>query len=416
MKRFWNRSLLAIATVACLTSAANAQNNLSQAFDGPAARAANTPISLTSWGLSGVQDPVSTSATAGADAQGSLSDEVSNGQVASDAFAAGESCYEPAVAAKTSNWTVGARGLYFTRDSEDDVRLSRNAAGDVLLSTDANMNTMGGVEADLTKRNCDGNGLQFIYWGLYPGEAFDEILGPGLSSYRGGLTNIAVAPGAQNLLTFFDNADTNYAYRTNEVHNVEINLLRNAGAYTTRRGRDASFELIGGFRWFQFNETFGVGAFNAATNPTAVEYEIDVENTLLGFQLGGRSEYCLTDRLGASVGVKLGVFNNGIDHNQAIGDSNGVLAYRTASGTDDYDYSSYKNDLSMLGEFDFGMHYRLSCNSRVVCGYRLVGISGIALAPDQIPNDFTLDNEINAINSNGDLILGGGYAGLEFCF
>jgi hypothetical protein len=92
------------------------------------------------------------------------------------------------------------------------------------------------------------------------------------------------------------------------------------------------------------------------------------------------------------------------------------LAYRTAGGVDDYYYGSDKNDFSMLGEFDMGTSYRMSCNSRIRMGYRVIGISGIALAPNQIPNDFTLDPEINAINSNGDLILGGGYAGLEFCF
>ena len=70
----------------------------------------------------------------------------------------------------------------------------------------------------------------------------------------------------------------------------------------------------------------------------------------------------------------------------------------------------------MLGELDLGMIYRLSCKSRAVVGYRVVGISGIALAPAQMPVDYTLDAEINDINSNGDLILGGGYAGLEFCY
>ena len=68
--------------------------------------------------------------------------------------------------------------------SEDDVRLSQNGAGDILLSTDANYNMMGGFQFDITKRNVDGNGLQFVYWGLYPGQQYAEIVGPGLDHLR----------------------------------------------------------------------------------------------------------------------------------------------------------------------------------------------------------------------------------------
>lgn len=413
MKRFWNISLLPLAMVAAISSAANGQGNWIRPSDGSADRPFASAVNLSSWGKSKTQDIAPTAPVA--DEASSVVNGAAQDYVSGNIGECESSCEAP-VAARTSNWTIGVKGLYFTRDHEDDIRLSRNGAGEILLSTDANMNTMGGVQTDITKRNCDGSGFQLIYWGLYPGEAFDEILGPGLSSYRTGLAGVAIDPGAQSLLTYFDNADANYAYRTNEIHNFEANLLRSRGAYTTRRGRNATFELLGGFRWFQFNETFGIGAFSGAGTPTAVEYEIDVENTLLGLQLGGRSDYCLSDRLGVFVGAKVGVFNNRVNHDQRITDGTGTLAYRSAAGVDDYDFSSNKDDMSMLGELDFGMNYRISCNSRIVCGYRLVGISGIALAPDQIPNDFTLDADINSINSNGDLILGGGYAGFEFSF
>lgn len=406
MKRFWNRSLMALAAVAGIAGVANAQTDWApSSYSTPSSPNTN----LTSWSQTPQDHAANPGQAVGVVDQGAVQ---------------GPGCDAPNVAAAcgpvasgpTANWVVGTQGLYFTRDHEDDVRLTRNAAGEILLSTNANMNTMGGVEVDATRRNSSGNGLQLTYWGLYPGESFAEILGPGLSTYQTGLANVAVAPGAQPLQTFFDNADSNYTFRTNEFHNVEVNLLRNVGSYTTRRGRNASYELLGGFRWFQFNEGFGFGAFSAAGTPTTVEYNIDVENTLLGFQLGGRSEYCISDRLSAAIGGKIGVFNNRVNHRQSIADENGNLAYRTAAGVDDYLYEGSKDDLSMLGELDLGMSYRMSCNSRVVWGYRIIGVSGIALAPDQIPTDYTLDAEINSINSNGDLIVGGGYAGFEFCF
>ena len=314
-----------------------------------------------------------------------------------------------------SNYVVGIRGLYFNRDHEDDVRIARNAAGDVLLSTTSDINTMGGIDFSLTKRNCDGTGHQIGYWGLYPGTSDATLYGPGLSTYLTGLAAVNVAPLVTDLQTYFNGADDIVQSRTNVFHNLEFNLLRNVGQYTTRHGRTGNFELLGGFRWFQFNEDYRLTANWAAYNPTNVYYDINVDNTLLGFQVGGRTEICMSDRVSLSLLSKLGVFNNHISHDQSITDSNARFAYLTAGGVDDYVYSSDKNDLSLLGELDLGMTYRISSSSRLVFGYRAIGVSGIALAPAQIPNDFTLAADINDINSNGDLILGGGYAGLEFC-
>ena len=315
-----------------------------------------------------------------------------------------------------SNVVFGARGLIMRRDHEDDVFLTRNGAGDRLLSTDADMGTMGGIDLSLTKRDCDGSGIELRYWGLYPDDQSYDLNGPGLDTYITGLSDLQVQGYVGNLEGYYNDADTNRVTRENEIHNFEINLLRNGGSYKTRSGRNATYELMGGFRWFQFNEDFRYAAFYAAQNPDAVNYDIYVDNTLLGFQLGGRSEICMTDRLSLSLGTKVGLFNNRIEHRQNFTDSNGNFAYQTALGTDDYNYSSQKDDLSMLGELDLGMIFRISSSSRAVFGYRAVGVSGIALAPNQIPQDFTLPDQINDVNSNGSLILGGGYAGLEFCF
>lgn len=418
MKRFWH-TWLAIVATAAMVSSTNAQSNWDRSNE---IGSYQSILSRAGYGTkvkTPAQDEVPAAPALVADATvvGQPTQGCATGDCGS-AFVDGN-VYEQAggmVNNSNANTVIGARGLFFWRDSEDDVPLTQNAAGDIFRSTNANMNTMGGFEVDVTRRNINGNGAQFIYWGLYPTEAYDEILAPGLNTYQTGLSNILVDPGGVDLQTYFNNADSNYLVRTNEFHNIEANLLRNGGNYTTRFGGAGTFELLAGFRWFQFNENFRYGAYTAAGDPEWVEYELNVQNTLLGFQLGGRSDLCLTDRLSLGLGTKLGVFNNYISHYQCVCDSNGVMGYRTASGVDDYDYNNTKNDLSLLGELDLGFNYRLSCNVRLTTGYRLIGISGIALAPDQIPFDYNLDDEINSINSNGDLILGGGYAGLEYCF
>ena len=315
-----------------------------------------------------------------------------------------------------SNYVFGAQALFFRRDHEDDVPLTRNGAGQVLRSTGASMGTMGGVNFGLTKRDCNGNGFQLGYWGLYPGQQSSTILGPGLGSYLTGFNTLSVAPGAQNLLNYYNNSDSNRIYRDNEFHSAEANMLRNGGNYTTRSGRAGNYEMLGGARWFQFNEDFQYSAFYAAANPSQVDYIINNTNTLLGFQIGGRNQVCLSDRLTLISAAKLGAFNNRINSSQCICDSNGNFAYRTALGVDDYNYTSTKNDLALLGELDMGLAYRFSQSARATFGYRVLGVNGLALAPSQIPRNFANDAEINSINSNNSLILGGGYAGLEFCY
>lgn len=428
MKRFWH-TCLAIAASAAMVGSANAQAGWNQSTE---IGSYQSILKRAGYGAPPSQDAIpaapgetpaadATSVVTGQATQGCAGGNCGSAMVGSCGADCGgcSTCDVGRMASRGSsgsNTVVGVKGLYFSRDHEDDIFLSENAAGDVLLSTDANYNTMGGFQFDITKRNCDGNGLQLVYWGLYPGQQYAEITGPGLDHQLTGIGDVFVAPGAQDLLTYFNGAESNFAFRESDIHNIEANLLRSGGSFTTRGGRTGNYEMLFGFRWFQFNELFGIGAFNSAGNPTSVDYEIDVHNTLLGFQLGGRREYCVTDKFNFVLAGKLGFYNNGITHRQTIRDSNDVYGYRTASGVDDYNGEYTKNDLSMLGELELGTNYRLSSNCRISAGYRLVGIAGVALAADQYPTDFTDDAAIFRTRSNGDLILGGGYAGLEYCF
>ena len=424
MKRFWHTCLAVVASAA-MVSTANAQTGWNQSGD---IGSYQSILKRAGYGTPPSQDAVPAAPGESAAASESVvTGEATQGCAGGDCGTAmvggcGADCdtgvgrmFDRA-GSSDSNIVVGLRGLYFSRDHEDDVFISENAAGDVLLSTNANYNTMGGFEVDLTKRNCNGSGFQFVYWGLYPGQQYAEIVGPGLNHQVTGLADVFVDPGGQDLLTYFNGAESNFAFRESDIHNIEANLLRNGGTFTTRGGRAGNYEMIGGFRWFQFNELFGIGAFNSGANPTSVDYEVDMHNTLLGFQIGGRRAYCVTDRFTLELTGKVGVFNNRVNGRQTVRDSNDLLGYRTAPGVDDYNYDYHKDDLAMLGELDLGFNYRLSCNCRISTGFRVLGVTGVALAANQYPSDFITDDVITTINSNSGLILAGGYAGLEYCF
>jgi hypothetical protein len=120
----------------------------------------------------------------------------------------------------------------------------------------------------------------------------------------------------------------------------------------------------------------------------------------------------------AFASVSTGVFNNRVNTRQRFFDQNGsvpVLVSGESTGRE-FDYSDQKDDVAILGELDLGLTYQLSQRLRARFGYRTFGVAGVALAGDQIPNDFTRTSRIQRANSNGSLLLHGGYLGLEACF
>ena len=308
------------------------------------------------------------------------------------------------------NLVFGLNGLIFDRDYEDDVFLVRNPAGDILRSTDADVGNLGGLEFFIGSRNCNGNGFDVRYWGLFTEEATYTLTGASFSSYIPDLANVMWPANGRTILDVFDNATSQNIHRDNEIHNIEFNLLRNAGCYTTRRGRQASYELLAGFRWFEFAEEFHWDVVSP-TAPTMLFFDNNVQNTLLGFQIGGRSEICLTQRLRFNVGTKLGIFNNRSRVEQFLQDETGQYALVDGAF---YSFRNSKNDVSMLGELNIGTALHLNPCSRLNIGYRAIGVSGIALAPNQL-NNFNSVAAITNIQSNANLLLHGAVFGLEFC-
>ncbi len=323
-----------------------------------------------------------------------------------------------AIGNSSVNRVVGVRGLFFDRSYDNNRLLSYNPSGTEIYANSADISTMTGVETFLTSRNCDGTGWEVRYWGLFPNEADVTLGGAAVTTALDGLQWITHGPSAATVYDIYNAATTHRVYRDNDIHNVELNFLRNGGCFRNRRGKQVNFELLGGLRWFQFDETFRYSAFGSfAGYPTDMNYELDVENTLLGLQMGARTETCLTNKLKMSATTKVGVFNNNVSLRQRMFDENGIYpAINTGVYTNtDYNFASTENDFAMLGELDFGLIYQLSCKSRLTVGYRALGISGIALADDQIPYDFRDVRDIQQIDSGGSLILHGAYAGLEWC-
>ena len=307
-------------------------------------------------------------------------------------------------------------GVVLRRDYEDDVRLAYNGAGTEIFSTDIDQGSMSGLGASLTTRNCSGSGWQMVYWGVDDDQDI-SLAGPVFTDLDG-LADLNHVPSGFTMFDIFNTGTDARFYRDTEINNFELNLLRNGGQYTTRSGRSANYELLGGLRLFQFDESFRYVVNNAAPYPLVNEYALQVQNLLVGLQLGGRTEVCLSNRLRMNCGVSAGLFNNRIDTRQRIIDETGytpVLGSGPSAGRP-FDYSDQKDDAAILTQLDLGLIYQFSSKMRANIGYRALGVSGVALAVDQIPADFTDAALLQRANSNGSLLLHGLYFGSEYCF
>lgn len=321
-------------------------------------------------------------------------------------YVAGESF---APSRPSSNKVFSLFGVSLRRDYEDGVRFAYNNDRNI-FSDDVQNGNLTGIGAALTSRNAKGTGWEVRYWGL--DETTREDFGPARTHLRG-LDDVFHSPASYSAAFLFDNADNLTLSRTTRINSLAFNLLRNGGKYKSRLGW-GNYELLGGFRIFQFDEDLQFIASSSRV-PTRFEYALETENLLTGFQVGCRNELCIGKRLRLASGLNVGLFNNRINTRQRIFDDAGVNSRIAASGRE-FNFEDEKDDVAFLGEFNTGLIVPISSKFRLNVGYKIVGVAGVALAADQIPRNFQDERALQTANSNGSLLLHGVYFGGEASF
>jgi hypothetical protein len=141
-------------------------------------------------------------------------------------------------------------------------------------------------------------------------------------------------------------------------------------------------------------------------------YDIQVENHLVGPQVGWTMNYAYGCKWNFFANSTFGVFNNYIEHDQRMwSGGGGTVRFNQDQST--FNVSSDKDDISFLGELRLGGSYDISCNWRAVAAYRAVAIAGIATSTEQIPSDFTNSEWIAIIDSDSSVIVHGVQVGAE---
>jgi len=319
---------------------------------------------------------------------------------------------------------LGLSAIGYRRNYGEDRLLSNNFTdrGDTLRTSDAHHGKIGGFEAYLNCRSSSGVGWEFRYFGLAPSDN-TASLGNDPTTVLVGLNDIATAPGDPTLSDIFAAGNFHALTRSSSIYNFEFNFLRNHANIGWFNGMLGNTESIFGFRYFDFDEslTYTSGS-DSGVGPRSASYNSSVENSLFGLQTGGRSEFNIFRRFNGSLGLKLGAFYTRARANRRVfGEFADGSAYNPSiqngtTGVNGYDFGSSESDLSFMAELDLGLIYQLSQSSRLRLGYRRMGISGLAFASNNIPEDVANVNQLGETNDNQSLRLRGIYFSYELAF
>ncbi|MBA4018338.1 MAG: hypothetical protein C0483_14325 [Pirellula sp.] len=305
-------------------------------------------------------------------------------------------------------WFASLSGLYMTRDAPNNVGVAyMNAAPQtsVLNSEQAGFDWKGGFELRMGRMIGSSWALEGDYWYLDPSGSSMAV--------RSDANDISSRLDMQNvfyqgspLSDIYNNSHEQRISRSNDFQNVEINLWQQA-ANVDPAGR-YGMAFFSGFRWFRYRDTFEYGAVAAGAefadmnDATQSWYHIRLNNNLIGWQVGGRLQAYIGQRLRFFAVPRAGIFANVLSQQQDL-----CMVI---------DLHSTKTDVALLGQIELGAAYQIFNCCSIFASYRAVGITGVANADDQVARTFTSLPDMAQINSSGSIILHGLNTGLQFQF
>lgn len=276
--------------------------------------------------------------------------------------------------------------------------------------------------------DCGGGGywaVEGAYWTLDPFTSMHSRIDPFLSSTPLDFSDVVwdnpALPGLPEDL--FDSAREHRIWRRDEVHSVELNLIRHRMEYVACGPFRCDWSV--GARFFRFQEDFRFGSLDS-TAPVGAEFgdfpefegylDDKIVNNMVGAQMGcNLGYYCNGWRIFAS--PRVGIYNNHITHrfNAYRGDGE-LFAPAASTGYPPYPVSSSKDIVSFLAEIDLGLEWQFTPRWSATVGYRLTMATGVGLADHQIPPYVVDTPELADIDWNGYLLLHGGFVGVTYRF
>ncbi|MEO1497462.1 MAG: hypothetical protein AAFV43_09960 [Planctomycetota bacterium] len=144
-------------------------------------------------------------------------------------------------------------------------------------------------------------------------------------------------------------------------------------------------------------------------------HDVQADNQLVGFQLGCSMNWLVGCKWSLFADSNFGVYGNQMRVRQTVVGGGASEITRRADGGAAV-YSASETDVAFLGELRTGIGYQVGCNCRLTAAYRLIGVGGLALGVDNLPQDFTNANVVNHISNNGSVLLHGLQTGVEWSY
>jgi len=300
-----------------------------------------------------------------------------------------------------------------TRDQPNKYWTTYNQASNadqVLNTANAKADWTGGGEFTIGRCFGCGNKLDVTYWGLWQLKGSASVtdpnnnLGTPLDTTNGGLTL-----NGQTADSFYASSHETLIQRSDQVNNVEVNWSYNPTAADCSCGVSSTWLV--GLRYFRFGEDLlwtsvaGGDTFGEDGGADQAVLQFKCKNDLLGFQVGNRLDWKFCDRCGIFLGTKGGIYGN---------DASTQANWYTGSGVSGFAYSGHKDTVSFIGQADLGLTYDINCRCSATLGYRVVAATGLALSDNQIPAFLAAQSDMQDVKTNGDLVLHGAFAGIEF--
>jgi hypothetical protein len=194
------------------------------------------------------------------------------------------------------------------------------------------------------------------------------------------------------------------------------------GCCDGRGGSPWGFGWLAGFRYINFSEDFLFSGdttdFDINGDPTELNYAVDTENNLWGFQLGGGISRCVTNSFTAYGIAKLGLYTNHIEQSQRIfGPAGNATINNGQFAGEDFVIDASDDDLSLAGQLDLGGRWAVNDSWSVNFGYRVLGLTGVAISEDNVAQgNFQNVLGIADTQTTGSVLIHGGYVGATYCW
>jgi len=414
---------LAVATATCLLGATGAAQAQAPAYGGPSLLA--VPDAAPPGAYYNQVAP-----TYAARRQGDMpppvpeapgwNEQIPGEPTPDDAWSSSEGCYEDAVTSNDYDMSYpgrsccpwfGSLGVLYLAREDANTRLSCwvSAPDEQILSTgDAATDYEWGGEIKFGRRLGCQSAVEFTYWsaGAFTGYAdvWDDTNDIGAAVPH---DNVPIDGGFAT--DFFDNSRSHRISRHDELHNIELNFLRYPMACDPCSG--FSMTWLAGFRFFRFTDSLNFGGLAGGAdwggNGGLDEAYLDVrtQNNLIGFQLGTRANCQLTERLSLYATPLVGIYGNVIERRTQLYRGDGFSAF---------DITNEKDDFAVIGQLDLGARFRIGRRASLFGAYRVMGVTGVALADYQTPWFLSTATDFNSVETDGGLMLHGAVFGLEF--